>query len=282
MNAIDSLIEFVLLPLQYPFMIRGIVASVLVGIVCSVIGSYVVLRRMAFYGDALAHSILPGIAIGYLVVGGANDALFWWALVTGIFSSLLIRAISNTTKINRDTAIGVIFAGMFSLGIALISTVKSYSVDLTHFLFGNILGIDNSELWLIAGFSAFVLVVVVGFYRELMVLSFDSVLAETLRLPVRSLDIILSLLIAVTIVVSLQAVGVALTVALLITPAATAYLVTKRLKAMMLIGVTISIFSSVIGLYLSYYLSISSGASIVLSCTGFFLFVWFFQSIRRL
>ena len=171
---------------------------------------------------------------------------------------------------------------MFAMGIALISTVKSYSVDLTHFLFGNVLGIDNSELWLITGFSAIVLVVINGFYRELVVLSFDSVLANTLRLPVRSLDIILSVLIAVTIVVSLQAVGVALTVALLVTPAATAYLLTNRFKTMMLIGVTISILSSVIGLYLSYYLSIASGAAIVLSCTGFFLCVWFFQSIRRL
>ena len=274
------MIEFILEPLQYAFMVRGMIAAVLVGIVCAVVGTYVVLRGMAFFGDALAHSILPGVAIGYLVGGGVGPALFWWALIAAIVSSLGIGAISRSTKIKEDTSIGVIFAGMFALGVALISTVRSYSIDLAHFLFGDVLGIQSGDLWLVIIFGGFVLITIFAFYKEFMILSFDPILAVTLRLPVRSLEVLLLVLIAVSIVVTLQTVGVSLTVAMLVTPAATAYLITKRMQVMMMIGVSIAIISGVVGLYLSYYLSIASGAAIVLTCTAVFGLIWGFQTVR--
>jgi manganese/iron transport system permease protein len=275
------MIDFIFEPLGYAFMVRGLIAAIMVGIVCAVIGTYVVLRGMAFFGDALAHSILPGIAIGYLVGDGARQPLFWWALIAAILSSLGIGAISRSTKIKEDTAIGIIFAGTFALGVALISTVRSYTVDLAHFLFGDVLGVRTADLWLIAVFGGFVLLIVLAFYKEFMVLSFDPVLAATLRLPVRFLEILLLILIAVTIVVSLQTVGVALMVAMLVTPAATAYLLTNRLPIMMALAAIIAALSGIFGLYFSYYLSIASGAAIVLTCTAIFALVWGVQTIRQ-
>ena len=275
------MIDFILEPLQYAFMVRGLLAAILVGIVCAVVGNYVVLRGMAFFGDALAHAILPGIAVGYLAGGGDRRPLFWWALIAAILSSLGIGAISRNTKIKEDTAIGIIFAGMFALGVALISTVRSFTVDLTHFLFGDVLGVQRSDLWIIAGFGGFVLISIIAFYKELMVLSFDQTLAATLRLPVRLLETMLLILIAITIVVSLQTVGIALMVAMLVTPSATAFLLTKRLPVMMIIAATIAAVSGVIGLYLSYYLSIASGAAVVLTCTAIFGIVWGITSLGR-
>jgi len=258
-------------------MLRGMVAAVLVGIVCAVGGTYVVLRGMAFFGDALAHTILPGIDLGYLVSGGVRETLFWWALGTAIAAALGIGAISKQAEVKEDTAIGIIFAGMFALGIALISTVRSYAVDLSHFLFGDVLGVSPQSLWLIIIFSGIVLIAIAAFYKEFMVLSFDPILATTLRLPVAVLNNLLLTLIAVTVAVSLQTVGVALMVAMLVTPAATAYLLTRRLWMMMIVAAVIGASSSVIGLYLSYYLNIASGAAIVLTATAVFAIVFMFN-----
>ena len=274
-------IDHVLEPLRYPFMVRGLLAAVMVGIVCATLGAYVVLRGMAFFGDALAHAILPGVAVGYLVGGGARGPLFWWAMLAAVVSALGIGAISRGTKIREDTAIGIIFAGMFALGIALISTVRSYSADLTHFLFGDVLGVSDADLVRTAVFGGLILVTVVMFYKEFLVLSFDPILAATLRLPARVLEYLLIILIAVAIVVSLQTVGVALMVAMLVTPAATAYLLTRRLPVMMILGAAIAAASGVIGLYLSFFLSISSGAAIVLTCTFFFALMWTISTARQ-
>ncbi len=277
----QSLIDLILNPLSYPFMQRGLIAVMLVGVVCALVGSYIVLRGMAFFGDALAHAVLPGIAIGYLVSGGDRGMLFWWALVTAIISSLGIGAISRTTHIREDTAIGIIFAGMFALGIALISTVQNYAVDLSHFLFGNVLGVSSGDLWRTGIFGALIILLILIFYKEFMVLSFDPILATTLRLPARLLENTLLILIAVAIVVSLQVVGVALMVAMLVTPAATAYLLTRRLHIMMILAAVIAVVSAVMGLYLSYYVSIASGAAIVLTCTMVFLLTWIGRAIRE-
>lgn len=277
------LIEQILEPLRYPFMQRGLLAAVIVGVVCANLGAYVVLRGMAFFGDALAHAILPGVAVGYLVGGGARGPLFWWALIAAIASAFGIGAISRGTKIREDTAIGIIFAGMFALGIALISTVRSYSVDLTHFLFGDVLGVSDGDLLRTAVFGGMILVAIVAFYKEFLVLSFDPILAATLRLPARLLEYLLIVLIAVAIVVSLQTVGVALMVAMLVTPAATAYLLTQRLPVMMVLGAIIAAASGVIGLYFSFYLNVSSGAAIVLTCTAVFGLTWMVKTahLRR-
>lgn len=275
MNIINFFIE----PFTYGFMLRALMAVILVSGVCSVVGTYIVLKGMAFFGDALAHAILPGLALGYLVSGGSREPLFWWALVTAILSSVGINAISRTTRIKEDTAIGIIFAGMFALGIALISTVRNYAVDLTHFLFGNVLGVSNSDLWKTAIFGGLIILTVFLFYKEFLVMAFDPILAVTLRLPSKFLDLLLLILVAIAIVVSLQSVGVALMVAMLITPSATAYLLTRRLPALMVLAMAISAGSSILGLYLSYYLGIASGAAIVLTCTVIFLVTWSIQSI---
>src|SRR5574339_1063738 len=169
--------SLLLQPLQYEFMQRGMIAAILVGALCAVIGTYVVLRGMAFFGDALAHTILPGIALGYLITGGARESLFWWALGTAVVAALGIGALSKNSQIREDTAIGIIFAGMFALGIALISTVRSYALDLSHFLFGDVLGVSTSSLWLIVVFSGLVFLIIFSFYKDFLTLSFDPILA---------------------------------------------------------------------------------------------------------
>jgi manganese/iron transport system permease protein len=278
----NMLIDWLLGPLNYAFMVRGLVAALLVGVVCALVGTYVVLRGMAFFGDALAHTILPGVALGYLISGGAREPLFWWALATSIISALGIGAISRSARLKEDTAIGIIFAGMFALGIALISTVRSYAVDLSHFLFGDVLGVSPQNLWTMAIFGTLVLVTILALYKEFLTLSFDPVLAATLRMPVGLLNNLLLVLIAVTVAVSMQTVGVALVVAMLVTPAATAFLLTYRLPAMMALAALIAAISGIIGLYLSYYLSIASGAAVVLTATVIFFLVFLFAPGRGL
>ena len=275
------MLNLILEPLQYPFMQRGIAATLLVGVVCAIVGAFIVLRAMAFFGDALAHAILPGVAVGYLVGNGARGPLFWGALVAALIASFGIGAISRGTKIREDTAIGIVFAGMFALGVALISTVRSYSVDLAHFLFGDVLGVSNSDLVMMAFFGAIIILVVLVFYKEFLVLSFDPLLATTLRLPARLLEYLLLILIALAIVVSLQTVGVALMVAMLVTPAAAAFLLTRRLPIMMALAAAIAGLSGVIGLYISYYANIASGAAIVLTTTALFILAWLARSFIR-
>jgi manganese/iron transport system permease protein len=237
---------------------------------------------MAFFGDALAHAILPGVAVGYLLSGGGQGPIFWWGLGTGVLTALGIGAVGKGAQVKEDTAIGIIFSGMFALGIALISTLRSYAVDLAHFLFGNVLGVSTGDLWLTAAFGALVLLTIGIFYKEFLVLSFDPILAATLRLPAGFLRYLLLVLIAVTIVVSLQTVGVALMVAMLVTPAATAYLLTRRMAPMMALAAGIGAVSGVVGLYLSYYVSVASGAAIVLVATAIFLLVFFLAPGRGL
>ncbi len=275
------MVDWLLAPLSFEFMQRGLLIAVIVGVVCALVGCYIVLRGMAFFGDALAHSILPGLAIGYLFSGGDRGVLFWWALGTAVLTSIGIGNLSRGVRIKQDTAIGIVFAGMFALGIAIISSVRNYAVDLTHFLFGNVLGVTQGDLWLTAGVGVAVLLIIFVFYKEFLVLSFDTTLVTILRLPVRALEILLSVLMAVAIVVSLQTVGVALVVALLVTPAAAASLVTKNLRSMMLIASLIAAGSGVIGLYASYYLNVASGAAIVLTCTAAFILVWIWKGLVR-
>jgi manganese/iron transport system permease protein len=272
--------EFILSPLAYPFFVRGLIAAIVVGIASALIGTYVVLRGMAFLGDALAHAILPGVAIGYVTGGGQQGAVFWWSLVTAGLTSMAIGAISRGTKIREDTATGVLFAGMFALGIAIISSERTYAVDLAHFLFGDVLGVSEGDLLLTVITAAVVVLAVVLLYKEFLVISFDPVLATTLRLRTRLLENILLFLMAVTIVVSLQTIGITLMVALLVTPAATALLVTRRLWTMMMTAVAFSVMAGIIGLYFSFYAGIASGAAIVITSTVIFLLVWGSSLVR--
>jgi manganese/iron transport system permease protein len=274
--------DYLMGPMRYAFMIRGLLAVTMVGIVCAMVGTYVVLRGMAFFGDALAHAILPGVAVGYLASDGARAPVFWWGLVTAVLAAVGIGAVSRSAGIREDTATGIIFAGMFALGIALISTARSYAVDLTHFLFGDVLAVTTGDLILTASLGGLVVLAIVAFYKEFLILSFDPLLAATLRLPSTVLHYLLLVLIALAIMVSLQTVGVALMVAMLVTPAATAYQLTRRLPTMMAAAALIGALSGVVGLYLSYYASVASGAAIVLVCTGCFLLVLFLAPGRGL
>lgn len=277
----ETLLRVLLDPLQHPFMVRGLAAAVGVGMICALVGTYVVLRGMAFFGDALAHSILPGLALGYLLSGGSRDALFWWGLGTAVLAALGIGALSRGRRLKEDTAIGILFAGAFALGVVLISTSRSYAVDLTHLLFGDVLGVTDGDLVRLGIFGGLVVLAVALFYKELLVISFDPVLAVTLRLPVRLFENLLLVLIAVAVVVALRTVGVALMVAMLVTPAATAYLMTHRLPAMMGVAMALAALSAVVGLYASYYAGVASGAAIVLTATALFGVVAFLQRVRH-
>lgn len=261
--------EVLLDPLQYAFIVRALLAAVIVGVVCSVLGVYIVLRGMAFLGDAMAHTVLPGVVAAYLL----GWPLAIGALIMGVLTALGIGALTSRTALKEDTAIGVILAGLFALGVAMLSLRDNYSIDLAHFLFGNLLGVTAQDLALTAGLGLVVLLLIYLFYKEFLVLSFDPLLAATLRLPVRFLNYLLLMLIAVTIVVALQVVGVALMLAVLVTPAATASFLTRRLPAMMAVAATIGAFSGVVGVYTSYYFNVASGPAVVLVATLIFLLV---------
>ena len=272
------MIEWLLTPLAYGFMQRGLLAAVMVGILCAVIGCYVVLRSMAFLGDAMAHAILPGVAVAYLLQGN----LIVGALVAAVLVALGIGLFSRQGTLKEDTAIGILFAAALSLGVVLISSLKTYAVDLTHILFGNVLGVNTGDLWLTAGLGIVILGAVVLLYRPFLIISFDPVLAATLRLPAELLRNVMLILLALTVVVSMQTVGVGLVAAILVTPAASAFLLTKRLSTMMIIAAGIGAFSSLAGLYLSYYLNVASGAAIILAATAVFVLVFLFAPQRGL
>ncbi len=265
-------------PLQFAFITRALAAAVIVGVVCSVLGTYVVLRGMAFFGDALAHTILPGVVIAFLL----GWPLAVGALIFGILTALGIGLLTDRGLLKEDTAIGVVFAGFFALGVALLSATGNYAVDLAHFLFGNLLGVSAADLAITAVLGFVVLLIVFLFYKEFLVISFDINLAETLRLPTTFLRYLLLILIAVTIVVSLQVVGIALMLAMFVTPAATASLLTRRLPSMMGLASAIGAFSGVAGVYASYYLDVASGPAVVLVATIIFIIVFLFAPDRGL
>ena len=265
--------SWLLEPFQYGFMLRGLMASMMVGVLCAIMGTYVVIRGMAFLGDAMAHAILPGVAVAYLL--GAN--LLLGALAAAILVALGIGVFSKGGFVKEDTAIGILFAAALALGVAMISSIQTYAVDLSHILFGDVLGVSNGDLLLTGGLGIVVLLVVAINFKQFMVISFDPVLAATLRLPAKFLRNLMLVLLAVTVVISLQTVGVSLSVAMLITPAATAYLLTRRLFNMMVISALIGAVSSLIGLYASFFFNIVSGSAIVLTATFIFIIVFLFN-----
>lgn len=271
-SFIDALVQFFAEPLTYQFMQRALLAGLLVGLINGVIGTYVVVRGMSFFGDALAHSVLPGVAVAYIITGGTGIAMFFGGLVAAIISALIIGWLTRDNRLKEDTAIGIVFAALFALGIAIISSNTSGgNRDLVHILFGNILGIRDDDLIIIIVVGAVILVTVMLFFKELMVISFDETLARTLKLPSEGLRILLLILIAVTIIASLQIVGVTLMMAMLIIPPAIAQTFTKRMHHMMIASAVVGMVGSVIGVYVSYYLNIATGPSIVLTLTAAFI-----------
>ncbi len=262
-------------PFQYDFMLRSFAAAIMVGIVCSVIGTYMVVRSMAFLGDALAHAVLPGVAVAYIF--GGNITL--GAMIASIVVAIGISVLSDQEEIKEDTAIGIFFTAALALGIALISTIRTYAVDLTHVLFGNVLGVTTNDIRFILITGAIVLLAVTVFYRFFQVVTFDPVMAKTLRWNVKLIRTGLLVLIACTITISINTVGSGLVTAMLITPAATALMFTKKLYTTMLAAAGIGALSGFLGLYLSYFLNISSGAAIVLVATLFFIIVYFYRKL---
>ncbi len=260
-------IAFVTDPMAYGFMQRGLVAAVLVGVLCAVMGTFVVLKGLAFIGDAVSHATFPGLVIAYLV----GAPLYVGGAIAAVAVSLAIGYVSRRGRLRFDTAVGVIFAGSFAFGILLFSTIKNYVADLLGYLLGNVLGIGFGDLVQVAILGALVLVVVLALRKELLFSTFDPLGAAASGLPVAALEYLLLALLGVTIVVSIQAVGIIMVVAMLVTPAATAQLIVVRFGQMMVLGAVLAAASAVIGLYASFYLNLASGASIVLVETLFFL-----------
>jgi len=263
------MLEFLIAPFEFGFMQRALIGSVLVGAICALVGTYVVLRGLAFVGDALAHAAFPGVVIAYLLKANIHLGATIFAVVT----ALGIGLVSRRGRVSYDTAIGILFAGAFALGVLLMSRIQGYTVDLFSFLFGNVLGISRQDLFLVGILGAIVVLTILVFYKELLLLSFDPTTAEAMGYPVQALNYLLLSLIALTIVISIQAVGIILVVALLVTPSATAYLLTNRFSRMMMLGILFAALAAVIGLYLSYYVNVASGAAIVLVSTCLFFLV---------
>ncbi|HEY9619865.1 MAG TPA: metal ABC transporter permease [Crinalium sp.] len=266
--------ELLIEPLQYGFMQRAVVVAVLVGIICAVVGSYLMVQRLALLGDAISHSVLPGLAIAFMV--GAN--IFVGAFIAGVLSTVAIAWIRARSPIKEDAAMGIVFSACFALGITLITLIQhDNKIDLNHFLFGNILGVTFEEVWQTALISVLVLAIVALLYKELLFYTFDPLGAQAAGLPTNLLNFGLMVLIALTIVASMKAVGVVLVLSLLITPGATAYLLVSRLHLMMLLGAAIGVVSSISGMYLSYFYNLPSGPAIVLVVSGLFVLALLFS-----
>ena len=253
-------------PLSYEFFIRALIASALVGTVCAVVGTYVVLRGVAFIGDAIAHAGFPGIVIAYLL----GWPLYIGATIAAVGTALAIGVVTRRAGIRQDTAIGVLFAGTFAFGVFLFSGIQGYVADLFSFLFGNVLAIGPGDLLALSILGLGVVIVVAALWKELLYATFDPLGAAASGIPVDRLELLFLALVAITIVVSLQAVGIILVVAMLVTPAATAQLLTVRFTRLMLTAAVVGIGSAIAGLYISYWLDVASGATIVLVQTALF------------
>jgi ABC-type Mn2+/Zn2+ transport system permease subunit len=252
-------------PLGYSFMRAGLAASLLVGVSCACMGAYVVLRRMAFVGDALAHTTLPGLVIAYWL--GLNTIV--GAVGAALATALAIGWLARRQIVREDTAIGVAFTAMFALGVLMMTAARSYR-DFAHMLFGNILGVTSADLVLMALVTVAVVAVLFLLHKELELTSFDATYARSIGLDPDRIRLVLLVLLALTVVVGIKAVGVVLTSALLITPAAAAALLVSRLGRIMALACVFAFAAGVAGLYSSYYLAVSSGAAIVLAATAIF------------
>ncbi len=254
-------------PLSYPFMQRALIEVTIVGTLCGLIGCFVVLRGLAFIGDALAHAVFPGVVLSY--IGGRSILI--GAFAFGLITALGIGILSRSRRVSEDSAIGVIFAAFFALGVVIISRQGGFRKDLGSLLFGNILGVSSADVWATLIVAVLVVAIMVALLKEFTLVAFDPTMARAAGYPVFALDILLLLLVSATIVVSLQTVGNILILALIVTPPATARLLTDRLGRMMIASVAIAIASGVVGLFISYHAATAGGATIVLTATAAFL-----------
>ncbi|MGE0227181.1 MAG: metal ABC transporter permease [Dehalococcoidia bacterium] len=254
-------------PLQYPFLQRALIEIAIVGALCGLVGCFVVLRGLAFIGDALAHAVFPGVVLSYL----AGRSILVGAFVFGGLTALGIGVLSKSRRVTEDTAIGVIFAAFFALGVVLLSRQTGFRRDLGSLLFGSILGVSTQDVIVTAAIAAVVAAVLLALLKEFALVAFDVTLARSLGYPVFRLDLALLMLVSATIVVSLQTVGNILILALIVTPPATGRLLTDQLGKMLLLSASIGVASGVVGLYISYHAGSAAGGTIVLTATACFL-----------
>jgi ABC-type Mn2+/Zn2+ transport system permease subunit len=274
---IAQIIQSLLLdPVSEPLMQRVMLAVLLIGGMSGVVGAFVVTRGMAFLGDALAHTVLPGVAFSYIATNGNTQAVLLGGVAAGVVSAVIISFLSRGTKVSEDTAIGIVFAGALALGIAIISSSSAYTTDLSHLLVGNLLAVGVDDLLLMAGISLVVLAFVVVFYKEFLLISFDIALGEALRLPIRTLNTLLVILLALTVVIALQAVGIALVAGMIVIPAATARYFVKRMHHLMLLGGMVGALGGVAGVYVAWHMEIAPSAAIVLTLVMMFAAAFLF------
>ena len=258
--------EYVIGPFQYSFMVRALIVSILVGVMCPVIGAYVITRGRAFMGDALAHSVLPGMALAFLL----GISPFFAAVPAGIAIALLMGYLTRRTGISDDTSIGVVFAGMFALGLVMLSTDAVVNVNIEDLLLGQVLGVSQTDVYVSLGLTALVVAGVYTFHRQFVYTTFDPVGATVVGIRTGLIEYVLLALLALVIVIGIQASGIVLVMAMLITPAATGYMIARRFVGVMLIGAVIGVISAVAGLYLSFHANLPSGPSMALVATGIF------------
>ncbi len=258
-NFIDGLTN-------YEFLQNALVTSIVIGVVAGVVGCFIILRGMSLMGDAISHAVLPGVAISYIF----SINFFIGAILFGLFASIIITFISNNSKIKGDTAIGITFSSFLALGVILIGFANS-STDLFHILFGNVLAVQDVDKWLTIGIATIVLIVVWLFFKPLLLTSFDPNMAKAFGVRVNAYHYLLMALLTIVSVTAMQSVGTILIVALLITPAATAYLYTKSLRNMIFLSAFFGALASVIGLFIGYSFNLAVGSTIVLTATSIFL-----------
>ncbi|QKS70884.1 metal ABC transporter permease [Paenalkalicoccus suaedae] len=258
--------------MNYTYLQNALVAAILVGVICGVIGCFIILRGMALMGDAISHAVLPGVVVSYMISG----SFFIGAVFTGVLTALAIGFISRNSKIKEDSAIGIMFTGMFALGIVLMTALRGSSIDLNHILFGNVLAVSSQDFLITLVIGIIVLLSIFIFYRPLLLSTFDETMAQATGHPVRAIHYLLMLLLSLVTVASLQTVGIILVVAMLITPGATAYLLTERFSVMLFLSALFGVLSAVIGLFFSVIYDVASGASIVLAASSFFVLAFLF------
>jgi len=263
----EGLLEPLVEPLQFGFMQRGLAASVLVAVICGILGSFVVLKGLAFIGDALAHASFGGVAIAFVL--GLN--IYLGAFAFALATAFGIGAITRRGRVTTYTAIGIFFSGTFALGILIVSRIEGYTTDLFGYLFGDVLSITSPDLVAIGALGIVVLLLLAVFYRQLVFAAFDPTVAAASGLRAGALDYLLLALLGATIVTAIQAVSIVMVVAMLVTPAATAYLFSPRFSYMISASAGVGALAAGVGIYVSYYLDVASGAAIVLSATAIFL-----------
>lgn len=266
----DIITEAVISPFQYSFMVRALLVSVLVGIMCPILGAYVVVRGLGFMSDGLAHSLLPGLVVAALIASLITSA--WIILVpNAIAFALVIGYLSKRTGLSEDTSIGILFAGLFALGLTMLTAARGLNVSLESVLLGQVLGVSQGDVLVTAGLAVVVVALLLAMHKELVFTTFDPLGASVMGLPTQVLDYVLLVLLAVVILIALQAVGIVLVISMLITPAAAAQLLTQRFTLAMVVGASIGVASAIIGLYVSYHFNLASGPVMALSATSFFL-----------